>query len=1109
MSNFRRQKRFVRPSGRRLAIEVLEDRRLLAASVDPFCMHGLTAEYFSSPDLAAANRLVTRTDPTINFDWGNGAPDPALSSGDNFSVRWTGRIEPRYSETCVFYATVGLDEGVRLWVDGVLLIDAWSNPTGLEQSGSIGLVAGQAYDLKVEYKEATGTASLVVKWLSASSLKEILPNESLWPAQPFDTTGGVLREYWTGLAGGQVSNLTAAVAYERNRPDGAGLLEGLDLGVGSGPGSGEDYGQRLRGYLTTPQTGIYTFRVAGDEAVQLWISQDVMPENTHKIAWADAATNYQEWTRYATQVSAPVSLVAGQQYYVEVLHKEGSGADHVSVAWTLPGQSADQWTIVPAAALSPVRPQVGLMAETSEMNESDPTRPAQYSVQRSDDFGRDQVVYYTLGGTATNGVDYQALSGAVTIPKGQASAGIVVTPIADAIAEGPETLLVRLTPSDTLAYTLGPESTLAASGRIAGELPAASGAALLPGNPLLLANIDTRAGTGTYGSFQNATVSDPGLPFTDVLRVTTTSVPPNYWDIRPLWKSRSAVQQGDTLFASVWLRNAAGAPTNAIANLTFEVAASPWTKSVSYRVTVGSAWTLVQVPFSALGTYAAQSAQFFISLGFQQQTIEIGGLSLVNYGSAVSVASLPRTLQSYGGREAEASWRATAEDLIRQHRMDDLRVVVQDAAGNPVDGALVEVELQQHAYGFGSEITHTLISPTATGTRWDDPDARRYRALIESLFSRVVVGNGHKWPAWEQDPRYARETTDWVNSTGIDLRGHTLVWGRITLGGSGYLIPGWVKETYDGLLAQQGSVAAVAWLKQTVLDHVRDEAAAFATPIPGTTEPPLIEWDVVNEATYGNNDLWSITGQDFLVDVFQTARQYAHADTKLWYNDFTALTGGFSSDAMFNLVQYLQTHGAPLNGVGLQSHFSSASLPSVDFMQSEVNRFVGLGLTVESTEFDVDNLSIDDQQQADFTRDFLTFFFSQPQSSAVVMWGFWQGAHWRADEGAAMFDLDWTVRPLGQAWLDQVQREWATHITGTTRTDGGYATHGYHGKYQVTAQAGNLRGQTEAELVDGGSTIIVRLSQPPAGVQHSGLVVAEHGSAALSVATLLSFDPDW
>ena len=83
---------------------------------------GLTGNYFAGITLTGPAH--TRNDATVNFNWGNGFGDPNVGS-DLFSVRWTGRITPPFSETYRFYANS--DDGVRLWVNNILLVDNWTD----------------------------------------------------------------------------------------------------------------------------------------------------------------------------------------------------------------------------------------------------------------------------------------------------------------------------------------------------------------------------------------------------------------------------------------------------------------------------------------------------------------------------------------------------------------------------------------------------------------------------------------------------------------------------------------------------------------------------------------------------------------------------------------------------------------------------------------------------------------------------------------------------------------------------------------------------------------------------------------------------------------------
>ena len=138
---------------------------------------GLKGDYYDNMDFT--NLLVTRTDATVNFSWGDGSPDPLIGV-DTFSVRWTGQVQPAYSETYTFYTNT--DDGVRLWVNSVLLVDKWVDQGATEWSGTIALTAGTKYDIKMEYYENGGGASAQLSWSSSSQAKQIIPQSQLYPA---------------------------------------------------------------------------------------------------------------------------------------------------------------------------------------------------------------------------------------------------------------------------------------------------------------------------------------------------------------------------------------------------------------------------------------------------------------------------------------------------------------------------------------------------------------------------------------------------------------------------------------------------------------------------------------------------------------------------------------------------------------------------------------------------------------------------------------------------------------------------------------------------------------------------------------------------------------
>ncbi|MHB9142040.1 MAG: PA14 domain-containing protein [Paludibacter sp.] len=135
---------------------------------------GLTANYYNGMNFET--KIGTRTDASINFDWGMGSPMTEVKT-DSFSVRWTGQVQPRYSGTYTFYITS--DNGRRVWVDNKLIIDKWVNNQS-PYSDTISLTAGQKYDLKVEYFETNSTAKCILEWASGFQSKEVVPQSQLY-----------------------------------------------------------------------------------------------------------------------------------------------------------------------------------------------------------------------------------------------------------------------------------------------------------------------------------------------------------------------------------------------------------------------------------------------------------------------------------------------------------------------------------------------------------------------------------------------------------------------------------------------------------------------------------------------------------------------------------------------------------------------------------------------------------------------------------------------------------------------------------------------------------------------------------------------------------------
>lgn len=137
---------------------------------------GLKGDYYNTIGLTGSVYL-SRTDATVNFNWGTGSPYRTISA-TTYSVRWTGFVQPLYSEKYTFYTNS--DDGVRLWINGQEIINNWTDHSPTENSGTITLSAGVKYTVKMEYYNNTGGAVAQLSWSGASTPKAIIPQKQLY-----------------------------------------------------------------------------------------------------------------------------------------------------------------------------------------------------------------------------------------------------------------------------------------------------------------------------------------------------------------------------------------------------------------------------------------------------------------------------------------------------------------------------------------------------------------------------------------------------------------------------------------------------------------------------------------------------------------------------------------------------------------------------------------------------------------------------------------------------------------------------------------------------------------------------------------------------------------
>ena len=186
-------------------------------SVDVRMAHspGLTGSYYR--DEAMSNLVVTQTDSTVNNDWGKGSPSNEVGIVDGFSVAWSGYVKPTVTGTYTFYPTVKeADERVKLWVDDQWIVDEWTSlSTTVETvSGTLWLAANALYDVRLQYKDVSGSSSISLSWEGPNPVsKAVIPSTSLFSASapvagspfaaavyPAATSGTVSTAFGAGLS---------------------------------------------------------------------------------------------------------------------------------------------------------------------------------------------------------------------------------------------------------------------------------------------------------------------------------------------------------------------------------------------------------------------------------------------------------------------------------------------------------------------------------------------------------------------------------------------------------------------------------------------------------------------------------------------------------------------------------------------------------------------------------------------------------------------------------------------------------------------------------------------------------------------------------------------
>jgi hypothetical protein len=282
----------------------------------PTPVTGLSATYYDNLDFTGST--LVRTDPRIDVDFGAGPPSANLGA-DQFAVRWTGQVLADRSETYTFYTQT--DDGARLWVNGVQLVNDWTDHGIVENRGSIPLVSGRKYDLVMEYYDNGGGAFARLLWSSPHTAKAVIPADHL-----FQPTNGLTGDYFAGITLTGPAHTRADVTVNFNWGNGFG-----DPNVGA-----DLFSVRWTGRITPPFSETYRFYANTDDGVRLWVNNILLVDN-----WTDHGP---------AETSGTITLTAGVRYDIRLEYYEKSGSAVVQLLWSSPSLPKQ---IIPAERLTP------------------------------------------------------------------------------------------------------------------------------------------------------------------------------------------------------------------------------------------------------------------------------------------------------------------------------------------------------------------------------------------------------------------------------------------------------------------------------------------------------------------------------------------------------------------------------------------------------------------------------------------------------------------------------------------------------------------------------------------------------------------------------------
>lgn len=283
------------------------DEAKTRASTSPTHPHvqGLAATYF--PNMTLSGVGTSRVTNGVNVNWGANAPLSGIPA-NRFSVRWSGRILVPATGTYTFYTQA--DDGVRLYIDNKLVIDDWKDHGVRERQAAVRLEKGARYNIRLEYYENGGNASVKLLWRQpGSSTKQVIP-----PAQLVTSSYGLTGSYFSGKDFGKLIGQRRDGQVDFNWP--GAPLKGV-------PENG--FSVRWSGQIYIDKSETYTFHTVTNDGVRLWVNGKQVIN-----AWKDQGS---------TANSGTIQLTAGHKYDIAFEYYDNSGQGVAQLLWSSPSRN--------------------------------------------------------------------------------------------------------------------------------------------------------------------------------------------------------------------------------------------------------------------------------------------------------------------------------------------------------------------------------------------------------------------------------------------------------------------------------------------------------------------------------------------------------------------------------------------------------------------------------------------------------------------------------------------------------------------------------------------------------------------------------------------------